>query len=314
MIFNNKVEQKLGLRYFSGGSQSGSGQQLSANKSTSSGSGASTSQSTSSPQLTPAQVLSIYGQALPSIAGVTTGAAQNTMAAPATQAAVNGGTQAVNAINLNGLSPGEANATERSLNQNNTATGNLGLLNPTNTISNAMNFGGAFNSKIPLLNSAVGAAAGASNAANTTTGTAASLFNPISTSGNAQVGQSTSNSAFGNTSNSAGLGSGANQSSGGNFGCFLTTACCKYKGLPDNCEELTILRKFRDEQVAPELVKEYYMIAPKIVEQIKNNNAVLDYVWNTIQACIEHIKSEDYGIAINRYKMMVTTLRNITHV
>lgn len=30
-------------------------------------------------------------------------------------------------------------------------------------------------------------------------------------------------------------------------GCYLTSACTKARGLPDNCEELTILRKFRDE-------------------------------------------------------------------
>lgn len=29
-------------------------------------------------------------------------------------------------------------------------------------------------------------------------------------------------------------------------GCYLTTACVEAKGLPDDCEELTILRDFRD--------------------------------------------------------------------
>lgn len=85
----------------------------------------------------------------------------------AQDAASGGAARAVNAINLNGLSPGEANAVERSTNQGNAATGNLGLNNGTNAISNAMNFGGAFNSKIGLLNNAV---AGASNAANSASG------------------------------------------------------------------------------------------------------------------------------------------------
>src|SRR5678815_2052134 len=46
---------------------------------------------------------------------------------------------ALGAINLTGLSPGESAAVERSLNQTNTANGNLGLVNPTTTVSNAMN-------------------------------------------------------------------------------------------------------------------------------------------------------------------------------
>lgn len=29
-------------------------------------------------------------------------------------------------------------------------------------------------------------------------------------------------------------------------GCFLTSACVKYKGLSDDCKELTELRQFRD--------------------------------------------------------------------
>lgn len=76
-------------------------------------------------------------------------------------------------FNMNGLSPGEANAIERSTNQTNTATGNLGVVNPTNVVSNALNFGGAFNAKQDRL----------SNALTSATGTAASArntgFNPV---------------------------------------------------------------------------------------------------------------------------------------
>jgi hypothetical protein len=72
------------------------------------------------------------------------------------------------AINLGGLSPGEEAATERSLNQNNVGTGNLGLLNPTNTISNAMNFGGAFNNKLGILGNAINSATGAATSAQNT--------------------------------------------------------------------------------------------------------------------------------------------------
>jgi len=296
------------LRFYSGGTSDSSSQGH--QQSVSSSSGSSTSSAT--PQMTPEQVLSMYGSALPALLKTTNTATNNSAAGQASNAAAQGGAAAVNAINLNGLSPGEAAATERSLNQSNTSTGNLGLLNPTNTISNAMNFGGAFNSKIPLMEGAVNAAAAGSNAANTTTGTTASLFNPVSSNANQE--NSKSNSIFSSASGSLGNNNGSSSSIQGGIGCFITTACCQYKGLKDDCSELTILRKFRDEHVPIELVKEYYTVAPKIVERVKGNNTILEYIWNTIQACIKAIKNEDYGIALNRYRMMVTTLRNITHV
>lgn len=107
----------------------------------------------------------------------------------------------LNAINLNGLSPGEFNATQRAQNQGNVGTGNLGLLNNSNTIANAMNFGGAFNNKLGILGSALGSANSTSGAASNTanaaagnagfspTGTAATAFQAPSnpqTSSNAQ--------------------------------------------------------------------------------------------------------------------------------
>jgi hypothetical protein len=71
----------------------------------------------------------------------------------------------LNAINVNGLSPGEYNSTERAVNQGNQASGNLGLFNGTNTLSNALNFGGAFNTKLGILGNAIGTANNTANAA-----------------------------------------------------------------------------------------------------------------------------------------------------
>lgn len=97
--------------------------------------------------------------------------------------------------NLNGLSPGEASAVERSTNQTNSGTGNLGLANSTNVVSNAMNFGQAFDAKRAALNTAIGTG-------NATASTAASGFNPIgvatgqpTTSGLTQFNQSNTGSA-----------------------------------------------------------------------------------------------------------------------
>lgn len=64
----------------------------------------------------------------------------------------------LNSFNINGLSPGEYNATERAINQGGQGSGNLGLINNTNTLSNALNFGGAFNSKQALMGNAIGTA------------------------------------------------------------------------------------------------------------------------------------------------------------
>lgn len=64
----------------------------------------------------------------------------------------------LNSFNINGLSPGEYNATERAINQGGQGTGNLGLINNTNTLSNALNFGGAFNQKQALMGNAIGTA------------------------------------------------------------------------------------------------------------------------------------------------------------
>lgn len=101
----------------------------------------------------------------------------------------------IGSYNLNGLSPGEAASVERSTNQTNSGTGNLGLANPTNVVSNAMNFGQAFNDKRAALNTAIGTG-------NSTASTASSGFNPIgvatgqpTTSGLTQFQQSNTGSA-----------------------------------------------------------------------------------------------------------------------
>ena len=55
--------------------------------------------------------------------------------------------------------------------------------------------------------------------------------------------------------------------------CFITTAVCLTMGKPDNCEELTLMRSFRDEWLRDQpdgeaLIADYYKTAPGIVEKI----------------------------------------------
>ena len=55
--------------------------------------------------------------------------------------------------------------------------------------------------------------------------------------------------------------------------CFLTTACCDLMGLPDDCFELTALRRFRDTvmRVTPDGqrdIERYYALAPRLLAEM----------------------------------------------
>ena len=107
---------------------------------------------------------------------------------PTQVAAQNQATNLVNSINLNGLSGGEQAAVERSLNQSNYATGNLGLDNATNAVSNAMNFGNALQAKRTALGSALGTASGVAANQNTFANPVGTALNAGNTSGNFGLG------------------------------------------------------------------------------------------------------------------------------
>lgn len=103
----------------------------------------------------------------------------------------------------------------------------------------------------------------------------------------------------------------------GGGGCFLTSACVAYMGKEDDCRELTVLRAFRDNYLknqsgGAELIKEYYEIAPRIVECI-NSSAEKEknyaYIYGVIEECIKLIDSGDNGGALEKYKEMVRSLK-----
>jgi len=102
-----------------------------------------------------------------------------------------------------------------------------------------------------------------------------------------------------------------------NGSCYLTTACMKYKmeEFDDNCEELTILRWFRDNFVTKEDIEHYYNVAPIIVREInesKNSNFVYNYIYeNIVSVCVESIKNGDYQFAYHRYKSSILALEDI---
>lgn len=99
-----------------------------------------------------------------------------------------------------------------------------------------------------------------------------------------------------------------------NGGCYLTTACMKHmqEEFDDNCEELTILRWFRDKFVSKEDIKHYYKTAPIIVDTIdklEDNKKIYEYIYeNVVDACVKAIKNKDYDFAYNRYKSSILAL------
>lgn len=246
----------------------------------------------------------------------------------AQDAASKGAASAIGAVNLNGLSPGEQAATERSLNQNNVGTGNLGLLNPENTISNAMNFGGAFNNKIGIMNSAVGAATGAANSASNNggfNGVNVALGQPnTSTAGNfgtSQFGTSTPTTGAGAAGNVFNFGSGLlnnmtsanNSATGANAQlgssamssysptAYLASTCCfifleAYHGtLP------AFIRKGRDKYYEKDIniATGYRRMANWLVPLMQENVLIRSLVWHLmINPITQHLgfihKKKDY--------------------
>lgn len=100
----------------------------------------------------------------------------------------------------------------------------------------------------------------------------------------------------------------------GSGGCYLTSACMKHMqdNFDDNCEELTILRWFRDKFVSKEDIEHYYKTAPIIVEAIddvEENDNIYNYIYhNIVNACVVAIKNGDYDFAYNRYKNSILAL------
>lgn len=110
------------------------------------------------------------------------------------------------------------------------------------------------------------------------------------------------------------------QKSGSSSSCFLTSACVSAKGLPDNCDELTTLRKYRDEYLSQStdgkaLIEEYYRIAPSIVKQIElapNKLAIYDQLYTDILECVHLIKNNLFIEARDRYIDLVHNTKSMT--
>lgn len=106
----------------------------------------------------------------------------------------------------------------------------------------------------------------------------------------------------------------------GGSGCFLTSACVEALGLPDNCEELQILRVLRDKRrlyddAFDSLVRQYYEIAPKIVKAIDampERKAIYHGIYDSlVKPCVDFVKQNRENDAIQRYTDAVLELKGI---
>jgi len=106
--------------------------------------------------------------------------------------------------------------------------------------------------------------------------------------------------------------------------CFISTAtlCSKYENnkelFDDNCHELNVLRDFRDNHLiklfgGEALIKEYYNIAPLIVNKINqqsNNKYIYEIIYtDLIKEVIKLIESKKYIQATIFYKNFVYCLK-----
>ncbi len=99
--------------------------------------------------------------------------------------------------------------------------------------------------------------------------------------------------------------------------CFITTAACAALQGRDNCEELEILRDFRDKHIndsadGRELVLEYYRIAPLIIQRIDGEDdpdSVYRALWTDyIEPSCHEIENNNYRVAKEIYIEMVISL------
>lgn len=102
-------------------------------------------------------------------------------------------------------------------------------------------------------------------------------------------------------------------------GCFITTACCKYTGAPDNCETLLTMRAWRDSwmqetQARAWMVQRYYEVAPIYVQRIEALSEGMQHViWDELRRLIEHcafcVKHQQMQLALAYYLAAVEFAR-----
>lgn len=100
--------------------------------------------------------------------------------------------------------------------------------------------------------------------------------------------------------------------------CYITTAVCYSLNKNDNCYELQMFRRFRDEWLLMQndgkaIVEEYYRIAPSIVSEIEKQTdclIIFKNIWNCyLSKCLSMIENGKYRECKNLYMDMVDNLK-----
>lgn len=99
--------------------------------------------------------------------------------------------------------------------------------------------------------------------------------------------------------------------------CFISTACVVARGLPDDCRELAVLRRFRDELSRSEpgrtAVQEYYRDAPEIVASIDASpdpgSVYRDLYEGLVRRCVGLIERGRPRAAFDTYRRIVHELK-----
>jgi hypothetical protein len=100
--------------------------------------------------------------------------------------------------------------------------------------------------------------------------------------------------------------------------CFITTACVKYFKLSDDCEQLTILRNFRDNYLKKTrkgcgLIELYYEVAPRIIVKIskrRDKKEIYSRIFAEINLTCQLIRNRRYTEATEQYTNVVSYLIN----
>lgn len=104
---------------------------------------------------------------------------------------------------------------------------------------------------------------------------------------------------------------------GSSGGCYMTTACCEFYGLPDNCRELSAMRKLRDEYIqhqegGQDIISDYYATAPKVISNLdKETDKIkwMEYIYQVVQRCADLIEKKEFKKALESYQAMVNRMK-----
>lgn len=100
--------------------------------------------------------------------------------------------------------------------------------------------------------------------------------------------------------------------------CYITTAVCRIFGKPDDCYELNLFRRYRDQYLlkradGEQMVKEYYDLAPSIIKHIdqqKDSLQIYQEIWDRyLQPCMTMIENGQNEECMELYVSMVRTMQ-----